>query len=703
MANTNTIKSPRGSQTARTAKRIAALEALMVQQTNLLNLAHDSIIVMNMDETIRFWNRGAEQRYGWSADEAGGQVAHTLLQTVFPQPREEIRAELLRVGYWEGELVHTTRAGQRIVVASRWALQRDAQGDPAAILEINNDITERKQAEQVLAYQAALVDHASDAIISSDENYIIRTWNPAAEALYGWNAEEVIGKPSSAVLPVEIQTGEDRQAAARDFMEKGIWRGEVTYQRKDGSQVHTFVSSVALRDSQGHINGALAIHTDITERKQTEEALRRRTEELQAVMEAVPTAVFITRDPDAHTITGNRAAREMVELPPSANISKSAPNEERPTGWQEMRNGLPVPPQDLPMQRAVRGHEVRDYEMDLVFRDGTVKSVVGHATPIRDEKGSPQGGIAVLIDVTEHKRAENSLREALQRIEHLNRELEERAQDLEMTSEELRVTNDDLLGANERLEIAKSNLETALAQEHTTRVALEATNQELEAVTYAVAHDLRGPLNQVHQLVQLVQDDYGAQLPETGQHLLRLVEENAQVVNRLAEDLLTLARLTQQSPVKQRIAMTELVRQVVNELCPKASPGDAAGHRVDIHMGELPAAEADPRWLQQVWEHLLSNAVKFTRTREKAQIDIGSSDQDGQAIYWIRDNGVGFDMAHVDRLFRAFQRLHHVEDFEGNGLGLAIVERIIRWHGGRVWAQAEPDQGATFYFTVGGR
>ncbi len=228
---------------------------------------------------------------------------------------------------------------------------------------------------------------------------------------------------------------------------------------------------------------------------------------------------------------------------------------------------------------------------------------------------------------------------------------------------------------------------------------LEAANKELEAFSYTVSHDLRAPLRAIDGFSRILLEEYAPQLVPTCQRYLQLVRTNSQQMGELVDDLLTFARLSRQPLKKQHIAPSELVRQSLKVLC--AEP-DA--RRIEIEIGDLPACEADPSLLKQVWINLLANALKFTRQREVARIQIGAlrGDNPDEPIYFVRDNGVGFDMKYAHKLFGVFQRLHRAEDYEGTGVGLAIVQRVIHRHGGRVWAEAEPDEGATFYFTLGG-
>jgi light-regulated signal transduction histidine kinase (bacteriophytochrome) len=225
---------------------------------------------------------------------------------------------------------------------------------------------------------------------------------------------------------------------------------------------------------------------------------------------------------------------------------------------------------------------------------------------------------------------------------------------------------------------------------------LEAANKELEAFSYSISHDLRAPLRAMHGFSRILLEEHAPHLAPEAQHYLRSVRDNAQHMGQLIDDLLTFARLSRQPLKRQRVECTDLVRQVLVEL-----GSEYAGRRVDIAIGDLPSCQADPALLKQVLVNLCTNALKFTRYREVAVIEIGCLKADGESVYFVKDNGVGFDMQYVGKLFGVFQRLHRANEFDGTGVGLAIVQRIISRHGGRVWAEAAVNQGATFYFTLG--
>lgn len=379
--------------------KVAERTAELRERASLLDLTHDTVFVRDMNDVITYWNRGAEELYGWSSQEAVGQVSHELTRTIFPEPLDQINKKILSTGRWEGELVHTTRDATQVVVASRWSLQQDDQGKPAAILETNNNITERKQAE---------------------------------------------------------------------------------------------------------------------------EALRR------------------SRD-----------------------------------------------------------------ELEVKVKERTA-------------------------------------------------------------------------------ELGKMNVE------------LQSVNNELEAFAYSVSHDLRAPVRHIAGFTELLQKHADPVLDDKSRHHINMILESANRMGNLVDDLLAFSRIGRAETQKTTIKLEQLVKDVIGEIAP-----DTEGRKISWRIGTLPICYGDLSLLRLVFSNLVSNAVKFTRTRSQAEIEIGSLNHTpDEAVVFIKDNGVGFDMKYQDKLFGVFQRLHSQEAFEGTGIGLATVQRIVHRHGGRVWAEASVDHGATFFVAL---
>jgi PAS domain S-box-containing protein len=284
---------------------------------------------------------------------------------------------------------------------------------------------------------------------------------------------------------------------------------------------------------------------------------------------------------------------------------------------------------------------LENLEMDFVRKNGSVLPVLLSATIACDREGKFLRSRSTIIDYSERRRSELALREAQTR--------------------------------------------------------LEAVNKELESFSYSVSHDLRAPLRAVDGFSQAVLEDFGATLPAEGQRQLRVIRAGAQRMGELIDDLLAFSRLGRSPMVKQTVDTGGLVRAVFADL-----KDQVAGRELDLQIAGLPACEGDPALLKQVWINLLSNALKYSSKRARARIEVGARTEHEHVVFFVRDDGAGFDMRYVGKLFGVFQRLHRLEDYEGTGVGLAIVQRIVQRHGGRVWAEGAVDRGATFYFTLTG-
>jgi PAS domain S-box-containing protein len=633
-------------------------EEALARQAALLDLTHDAIFVRDFEGVITFWNRGAEELYGWTKDQALGQVAPVLLQTAFPMSLPEIVAEVIRTGRWEGELVRTTREGRRMTVSSRWALQQDAEGRPVGILETNNDITERKRAEQALqALNAELeqrvvertaelersnrrvteiLESIQDGFFAVDREWNFTYVNQRAASIAGLAPEELVGQNLWEKFPALLGTLLERQYRTA-MAERAPARFEV-----EGVLTGTNYD-VRVNPSA---DGISVYSIDITERKRVEaerERLLAENQSRRAELDTIVTSIadgLVIYDPNGKIIFTNGAAERLLGYSAADNLPTI--EERTAIAKPESEEGRPLEPDQVPSARALRGETLRG----VVLRLQRARWVRVSAAPLYDSAGNLQGAVSTLTDFTERKQAE-------ERIHQLNRDLEQRA------------------------------------------VELELANKELESFSYSVSHDLQTPLSSVSNFSQLLLQEQGLQLPAESLPYVQHIHDNALAMEQLIQGLLTFSRTTRQPVQKRTVSHSDLVRQVWEEFI-----AARAGRQVELVIGELPDAQADPLLLKQVWGNLMSNAIKFTRRREVARIEIGSYRQGDRTVCFIRDNGAGFGMADADKLFGVFQRLHSEEEYEGTGLGLAIVARIVHRHGGRVWAEARVNEGATFYFTL---
>jgi hypothetical protein len=287
---------------------------------------------------------------------------------------------------------------------------------------------------------------------------------------------------------------------------------------------------------------------------------------------------------------------------------------------------------------------------------------------------------------------ETKQRELQQAKETLEVRVAERTAELAQANKQLQIELVERKRAEEQIKKLNEDLERRVV-ERTAQLA--AANNELEAFSYSISHDLRAPLRHINGYAHLI-GEHSSQLDPDTQHHLKRIQEGAEKMGRMIDDLLNLARLDRRSMVLQMTLLNSLVENVLHDL-----ESETANRKIDWRVGSLPSVNCDPGLIQQVFANLLSNAVKYTGRRERAVIEIDQSTVEGQLVLFVRDNGAGFNSKYADKLFGAFQRLHTNEEFEGTGVGLATVQRIVRKHGGHVWAEADTDKGATFYFTLG--
>ena len=277
----------------------------------------------------------------------------------------------------------------------------------------------------------------------------------------------------------------------------------------------------------------------------------------------------------------------------------------------------------------------------------------------------------------------------------VNKELLFQNEEKEKFAAQLIIANLELLLQNKEKEKHAAELIIANSELKTAEEQLKAVNKELESFSYSVSHDLRAPLRAVYGFAHILKEEYGKQLDEEGNRLMNVIMNDAKKMGQLIDDLLTFSRLGRKELTKNKIQMQDMATTICDEIKKEHS-----AQLIQFNIHELLPANGDHVAIKQVWVNLISNAVKFSKLKEKTIIEIGSEEKGEELIYYIKDNGAGFDMRFMNKLFGVFQRLHSNKEFEGTGVGLAIVQRIISKHGGRVWAEGKINIGATFYFTL---
>jgi PAS domain S-box-containing protein len=383
------------------------------------------------------------------------------------------------------------------------------------------------------------------------------------------------------------------------------------------------------------------IHRDVVGRKRVEFALEAERSLLRTVIDTIPDYIYV-KDSEGRFVLNDLAHARLMGAPaPDAVLGKM---------------DFDMFAQEFAVQYTADERVILQTGQPLINREeltsdhaGNEQAVLTTKIPLRNSQNVVHRIVGITRDVTEQKRREREIR-------HLNDDLQKRTRQLEVA------------------------------------------NKELEAFTYTVSHDLRAPLRAIDGFSRLLMSNQNDYLSPDAARYLQRVRENAQKMGHLIDDLLMFSRLSRQPVKKQTVVVADIVRQALDE----DLQSDRENRQVEIVMGDLPACQADPALLKQVLVNLLGNALKFTQKREVARREIGSQQSDGRAVYFVKDNGADFDMQYKNKLFRVFERLHQGEDYDGTGVGLAIVQRIIQRHGGQVWAEAEENRRATFYFTLGG-
>jgi PAS domain S-box-containing protein len=491
----------------------------------------------------------------------------------------------------------------------------------------------------------AVFDASPNAVIVIDNKSRILTWNGRAEAMFGWMSSEAVGRDlAETVIPPH------HREAHRRGMEHVLAKGEepalnrlieMSAVRRDGSEFPVELSISRIKT--GEVATYCGFITDITERKQAEVWLKGTLKEVSDLKAALDEhAIVAITDPTGRITYANDKF---------CTISKYSHSELVGQDHRIVNSGYHPKEFIRDLWTTIGRGKVWRGEIKNRAKDGSHYWVDTTIVPFLRADGRPYQYVAIRADITERKRAE-------EQITQLNQELEQR--------------------------VARRTAE------------LQAVNKELEAFCYSVSHDLRAPLRHIDGFVGLLNRSAARILPEQNQQYLERIGSAAKQMGRLIDDLLVFSRMGRAELQQMPVDLGALVEEAIHRLQPETQ-----GRNVVWKKGPLPEVQADPAMLRQVLANLLSNAVKYTRPRNPAEIEIGCSDSGGEeVVIHVRDNGVGFDMEYAAKLFGVFQRLHSNEDFEGTGIGLANVRRIIARHGGRTWAEGAVNLGATFYFTL---
>jgi PAS domain S-box-containing protein len=617
------------------------------QYFKLFNTSTDLMGIADPNGAFKKVNPSFIKTLGYSEEEI---LAKPFIDFVHPddrQPTLDEMARQLQIGYsLDFENRYRCKDG-----SFRWLSWRATVSQEEGLTyAAARDITERKQSEEELAQLSLqnrlILDSAGEGIYGLDIDSRITFANPAASQLLGFAVEELIGRNSHATFHHTRPDGspypEEECPVHAAYKQGAVRRGEDRYWRKDGSGFPVEFISTPIFEA-GEITGAVVTFRDITERKQAEEMLRESEKKFRSMTDTSPLAIYMS--------SGIEQKGEYIN--PTFTRLFGYTLEEVPTAAQwwplaypddAYRKQIEEEWQSKVARAIATNSTIEPMDVVVTCKDGSKRNILWGYTSTGVQNW------AFGLDLTERKKAEDEVR-------RLNAELEQR-------------------------------VSQRTAQ-------LEAANKELEAFSYSVSHDLRSPLRAIDGFSHILLKNYTDKLDDEGKRQLNIVRDNAVRMARLIDDLLNFSRTGRAEVNFSDIDMEKLARDVVEEIQP-----EGIGGKLLLEIEHIPPAKGDKALLHQVFVNLLSNAIKFSHGKEAPRVRVGATVEGGETVYFVEDNGAGFDMQYADKLFGVFQRLHGVTEFEGTGIGLAIVKRIVARHGGRVWAEGKVNEGATFYFSL---
>jgi PAS domain S-box-containing protein len=662
----------RADITERKRAEEAVKEGLAMSKTALKELAdqkfaldqHAIVAVTDVQGTITYVNDKFCAISQYSREELLGQNHRILNSGHHPkQFFQQMYHAIANGEVWHGEIKNRAKDGSLYWVDTTIVPTLGSEGKPRQYVAIRADITERKQAEaslreseerfQAMANgipQLAWMADADGSIFWYNQRWYEYT-GTTLEQMRGWGWQSV---HDPDVLAKVMEAWKASIALGVPFGMEFPLRGA------DGRFRMFLTRIMPVKNSEDRVVRWFGTNTDISERQLAEQKLAAQAKELDRSRQALETESLmlqsvldsmseglVTVDQQGKFVLWNPAAEKILGMG-----SAKLPSQEWTSHYGLFMTDTvtPFPVDQIPLVRAIRGESS---VTEMFVRNPEVSAgswIEVSASPLKDRNGGVSGGVAAFRDITERKGAQ-------QQILKFNDELEDRV--VQRTAQ------------------------------------LEEANKELEAFTYSVSHDLRAPLRHIAGFSALLREESSSQLDTQAHHYLQRIQDGTRKMGVLVDELLSLARVGRQAIHVQMSGLNSMVEEVVAIMEPEWK-----GREVEWQIARLPALACDATLMKQVFQNLIGNALKYSRPRHPAIIEVGATETNGQSIIFVRDNGVGFNMKYSDKLFGVFQRLHRPEDFEGTGVGLATVQRIIKKHGGRIWAEAELDKGATFYFTV---
>ncbi|RME83931.1 MAG: PAS domain S-box protein [Caldilineae bacterium] len=552
------------------------------------------------------------------------------------------------------------------VLSSVYLLSNRQQRLRWAVQERTRELSEAMQAlEEQRSILRTVVDNIPRSFVAIIESDMTPSLVAGQEfARMGLDPGDFVGVPLTQIFSGHAEE-------ARRYFDQTMAGEDVAFEIETGAGTYLEFRTTPLRLPDGTIPRILVVVENISERKQAELRLRESEENYRTLFEEAADGIAVL-DEQNRVLAVNRRLCELLGYEQDELVGtditrlvheEDLAGKDHQAAYQALLKG----------QTLLSQYRLRRKDGSYVYTELNTRMV------------RPGQFLNVVRDISQRV-------EAQQALERLNAELEQRVRartaELRRRVREAERLNRGMLNLLDDLTAAKRQVENSARR-------LEATNRELESFSYSVSHDLRAPLRAIGGYARILNEDYRNRLDEEGARMLDTIQAEVEYMRSLIDGLLRFARMGQQALNIHPVEMERVVREAFAEqrrLWPE--------REVDFRLSPLPTVEADPVLIQQVWANLLGNALKFSQTRDPIRIEVGASQNEQEVMFWIKDNGVGFDMDYASKLFTVFQRLHPREEYEGTGVGLALVQRIIHRHGGRIWAEGKVDEGATFFFTL---
>lgn len=671
-----------------------------------LSSAHDIInsspavaIMWNNENNwpVEYVSKNVIKLFGYSAEELIlGDAAYADI--IHPDDYDRVVEEVKLAGKnkHSNNFIHKpyriiTKSKKIRWIEDRTTIIRDLKGNithfQGIVLDITDKISTEKEKEEtyeeVQNYKELFEESVNEIYIFDAKSYKFSEVNKSALNNLGYTHDEIKGLTPIDIKPEINKKDFDKLLLDLKNKKKAKLNFNTIHERKNGTTypVEVHLRLTIHRDKQVFV----AIILDITERmfaelaeKKAEQALKDSEYLLRESQEIAHIGSYVL-DIQTGTWVGSMVLNELFGI--DENYNKDMP------GWMQI-----VHPEDQAIMKdylstnVLKNHESFNTEYRIKrINDQQEFWVHGTGELEFDKDGNPMKMIGTIQDITDRKHGEEELAKHREQLEETVKkrtsEIENQSKKLEESQRALTFLLEDVNDA--RVELEQTNKQIILK------------NKEMESFTYSVSHDLRAPLRAILGFSNKFTDSYGKFVDKEGKRLLKVINDNTKKMGMLIDDLLDFSRMGRSEMRKVKVDIKGLVNETWNE-----QKNQFADRKIELTIKDLPIANGDRNMLRQVLFNLLSNAAKFTKNRKISKIEVGFEEKKSETIYYVEDNGVGFDMNYIDKLFQVFQRLHNDREFEGTGVGLAIVQKVIHRHGGKVWAKSTINKGATIYFSL---